>query len=191
MPHLTLILGGARSGKSAYAQELARARGGDRVLFVATAQPRDAEMHERIARHRGERPASWQTLEAPRGVGPAVLRWIEAAGASPAIVLVDCLTLLISNVLLAQASPLTTARAEELALAEVRQLLAAARASEADWIVISNEVGMGVIPPFPLGRVYRDALGRANQAMAAAAQEVLILVAGLPWQLKPSPVFDP
>ena len=186
MAQITLILGGARSGKSAYAQQLALARGGDRVLYVATAEPLDEEMAERIAAHQAERPAAWHTLEASKGVGSTIRRWLDAAEVPPAVVLVDCLTLLISNVLLSQALS-DPAACETAALDEIERLLATARETDASWIMISNEVGMGLVPPYPLGRTYRDVLGRVNQQVAAAADEVLLMVAGIPWQLKPTP----
>ena len=140
---LTLILGGARSGKSAHAQQLARERGGDDVLFVATAQALDDEMTARIESHRRERPAGWRTLEAPRHTGQAIAR------AEPiAVVLVDCLTLLVSNAVLAQApESASAAEAEAAALAQVKELLAAYQSGTASWIVISNEVGLGLVPP--------------------------------------------
>jgi len=177
---LTLILGGARSGKSAHAQQLARERGGDDVLFVATAQALDDEMTARIESHRRERPAGWRTLEAPRHTGQAIAR------AEPiAVVLVDCLTLLVSNAVLAQApESASAAEAEAAALAEVKELLAAYQSGTASWIVISNEVGLGLVPPYPVGRTYRDALGRANQRLAARADEVVLMVAGIPMKIK-------
>jgi len=177
---LTLILGGARSGKSAHAQQLARERGGDDVLFVATAQALDDEMTARIESHRRERPAGWRTLEAPRHTGQAIAR------AEPiAVVLVDCLTLLVSNAVLAQApESASAAEAEAAALAEVKELLAAYQSGTASWIVISNEVGLGLVPPYPVGRTYRDALGRANQRLAARADEAVLMVAGIPMKIK-------
>lgn len=190
-PRLTFILGGVRSGKSAYAQRLARERGGDRVLYVATAQASDEEMVTRIAAHRAERPAAWQTLEAPYAVGLAVRQWLATATVPPAVVLVDCLTLLVSNVLVAMGESPDPAQGEMAALAEADQLLAAVNeltsiaGASPSWIIVSNEVGMGLVPPYPLGRVYRDALGRVNQRMAAAADEVWLMVAGLSWRLKP------
>jgi adenosylcobinamide kinase/adenosylcobinamide-phosphate guanylyltransferase len=179
---LTLILGGARSGKSALAQKLAAERP-RAVLYVATATAGDEEMAARIAAHRAERPAHWRTLEAPAQVGNAIC----AAAADAEVVLVDCLTLLANNVI--GALPETTpAEAAEAALAaEVEQLLAAYRAGAAEWLVVSNEVGLGLVPPYPLGRTYRDALGRANQRLAAEADQVLFMVAGLPLILKPGP----
>ena len=177
---LTLILGGARSGKSAHAQQLARERGGDDVLFVATAQALDDEMTARIESHRRERPAGWRTLEAPRHTGQAI-----ACAEPSAVVLVDCLTLLVSNAVLAQApESASAAEAEAAALAEVKELLAAYQSGTASWIVISNEVGLGLVPPYPVGRAYRDALGRANQRLAAQADEVVLMVAGIPMKIK-------
>jgi adenosylcobinamide kinase / adenosylcobinamide-phosphate guanylyltransferase len=172
---LTLILGGARSGKSTFAQRQAERLGG-RVLYVATAEPGDDEMAARIAAHRAERPAAWTTLEAPRQVGAAIRQ------AAPAdVVVVDCLTLLANNVIVPSPEP---AQAEAALLAEIADLLAAYRASAAEWLVVSNEVGLGLVPAYPLGRVYRDALGRANQLVASAADHVLLMVAGLPLAVK-------
>ncbi len=177
---LILILGGARSGKSSYAQQLALALGGADVLFVATAEAHDEEMRARIAAHRAERPAGWRTVEAPVRVAGQVA---PAAG-DAAVVLVDCLTLLVSNVLLAAGDGTPPQQAEAAVLAEIDAVLAAVSASPATWIVVSNEVGLGLVPPYPLGRVYRDALGRANQRIAAEADRVLFMVAGLPLQVK-------
>jgi adenosylcobinamide kinase/adenosylcobinamide-phosphate guanylyltransferase len=175
---LTLILGGARSGKSAYAERLA-AQAGGRILYVATAEAGDAEMAERIAAHRAGRPAGWTTLEAPRNVGQA----IQAAG-EHAVVLLDCLTLLANNVMVPLPEPIQAAEADAALNLEVDGLLSAYAASSATWLVISNEVGLGLVPPYPLGRIYRDSLGRANQRMAAAADHVYLMVAGLPMLIK-------
>lgn len=177
---LIFILGGARSGKSSYAQQLALELGGADVLFVATAQAHDDEMRDRIAVHRAERPAGWRTVEAPVHVAGQ----IAPAAAGARVVLVDCLTLLVSNVVLAAGDEASPQQAETAALAEIDALLAALNVSPATWIVVSNEVGLGLVPPYPLGRVYRDALGRANQRLAAAADQVLFMVAGLPLPVK-------
>ncbi len=176
---LTLILGGARSGKSAYAQRLAKDRGG-RVLFVATAEAGDEEMAARIAAHQAERPAYWQTLEATRRVGEA----LNTHGGAAEVILIDCLTLLASNIITPLPEPVTQAAVEAALNAEIESLLAAYHASEAEWVIVSNEVGLGIAPPYPLGRSYRDALGRANQRLAATANEVVFMVAGLPLKLK-------
>jgi adenosylcobinamide kinase/adenosylcobinamide-phosphate guanylyltransferase len=181
---LTLILGGARSGKSHYAQLLAAQRPGP-VLYVATAEAGDEEMAARIAAHRAERPADWQTLEAATGVGEAIRRTLLAAGAhSPRVVLLDCLTLLANNAIAPLPKGTTADVAEAALMNEVDGLLAAYAASSAEWLVISNEVGLGLVPPYPLGRLYRDALGRANQRLAAVSDTVLFMVAGLPLVVK-------
>jgi adenosylcobinamide kinase/adenosylcobinamide-phosphate guanylyltransferase len=176
---LTLILGGARSGKSAYAELLA-VRAGGSVLYVATAEAGDDEMAERIAAHRAGRPAGWMTLEAPRGVGPA----IQDAGGGQDVVLLDCLTLLANNVIVPLPEPIRATDADAALRREVDGLLAAYAASTGAWLVISNEVGLGLVPPYPMGRVYRDALGRANQQLAAAADHVILMVAGQPLVVK-------
>ncbi len=177
---LILVLGGARGGKSTYAQNRAEEIGGSAVLYVATAEALDDEMKARIAVHQAERPAGWRTLEAPSLIGAPLAE--EARGVT--VVLVDCLTLLSSNALLASGDDPTTEQAEAAVAAEVDALLGALETSDATWIVVSNEVGLGLVPPYPLGRAYRDALGRANQRLAAAADEVYLLVAGLPLTLK-------
>lgn len=179
---LIFLLGGARSGKSRYAEQWALEHG-RRVLFVATAEALDDDMQERIARHRRERPPEWSTLEAPSQTGVQLQQALAAGGYDT--VLIDCLTVLAANVLLALPEAATQEEVNRAVLAEVDALLAAYLASDATWLVISNEVGMGVVPPSRLGRLYRDALGRANQRVAAQADEVLLLVAGLPWRLKP------
>jgi adenosylcobinamide kinase/adenosylcobinamide-phosphate guanylyltransferase len=177
---LIFILGGARSGKSAYAQQLAQDLGGADVVYIATAEGGDDEMRARIATHRAERPAGWRTVEAPRLAGLDLAADTRAAQ----VVLLDCVTLLISNAVIAAGEGVDIAAAEAAATREAEALFAAYGAGDATWIVISNEVGMGLVPPYPLGRIYRDALGRANQRIAAAADSVFLLVAGLPWELK-------
>jgi adenosylcobinamide kinase/adenosylcobinamide-phosphate guanylyltransferase len=178
--HLTLILGGARSGKSSFAEQQAAALQGD-VLYVATAEAWDASMRARIDAHRTQRPANWRTLEAPRDTGNAI-----AGVLTPAIkcVLVDCITLLASNVIIALPEESDEAAATAALNQEIDELLATYLQSDAAWFVVSNEVGMGIVPAYPLGRVYRDALGRANQRLAAAADQVLFMVAGLPMNVK-------
>lgn len=192
MGSLLLVLGGARGGKSRFAldwAEAAAARCCGRALFVATAQPFDDEMQERIARHQQERLPHWGTLEAPRHVAPALDSALHAAtreGAPYAVVVVDCLTLLASNVLLALPEEASQEDVTRAVVDEVDALLALQAQSPAAWVIVTNEVGMGLVPPTRLGRLYRDALGRANQRAATAADEVILMVAGLPWQLKPA-----
>lgn len=180
MAGLTLVIGGARSGKSRYA--LDEAHRGERVLFVATAQAFDDEMHARIERHQQERPLHWTTLEAPLKVAEAVAARLPGHDT----VVIDCLTLLATNVLLTLPEDCTQADSDAAILAEIESLLAVQAASSARWLVVSNEVGLGVVPAFKLGRLFQDSLGRANQRVARAADSVVLMVAGLPWRLKPA-----
>jgi adenosylcobinamide kinase / adenosylcobinamide-phosphate guanylyltransferase len=179
---ITLVLGGVRSGKSAYAEQWAAARGGD-VLFVATAQAFDDEMRQRIAAHRASRPPNWDTLEAPLNTGAALAERLQARRYDT--VVVDCMTLLASNRVLTLDEGLLMAESTPAVVAEAQALLNAWDAHGAgNLLIVTNEVGMGVVPHTTLGRVYRDALGRANQVLASAADEVLLFVAGMPWVLK-------
>jgi len=181
VPTITLVLGGARSGKSAFAQDLAR-RSARSVLFVATGVATDAEMQGRIAAHRAGRPGEWGCVEAPIDVGAA----IRNEGSDAAVVLVDCLSFLVSNLLIATDVERdgSTANLEERIEGEIEQLLDAVTSRRADLIVVSNEVGMSLVPDNRLGRLYRDLLGRANQSMAAVARTVYLMVAGIPLTVK-------
>ena len=176
---LILILGGARSGKSALAERLARQRG--RVLFIATAEALDADMERRIAAHRSQRPRAWRTLEEPLDPASAIRKTVDGYE----ICLLDCLTLWVSNLLLSmEGSP----EAEVDILSAVERLLEVYEESSATWIVVSNEVGLGIVPSSPLGRLYRDILGRVNQAVAARADRVYLTVAGFALDIKSSAV---
>ena len=178
MGKLTLVLGGARSGKSTFAQRLAHARGGQ-VVFIATAQAGDPEMAARISAHQAERPAGWITLECPTGVAGA---W-KGRNLAPDLAILDCLTFLVTNLLLEAATDIDEpdeSRAQALVSAEIETLLQLIQESQCDWILVSNEVGMGLVPPYPLGRLFRDLLGWANQRLAAQAEQVYYLVAGIP-----------
>lgn len=178
---LTFLLGGVRSGKSARAVALADALAGagGRVLFAATAQAVDDDMARRIAAHRAERPAHWQTIEAPLDLAGALARALTAGEPPCAAVVVDCLTLWTSNLLLSLAEPRDAETLAAARIAEVLAVAAAPAASTPRWIVVSNEVGLGVVPGTPLGVYFRDALGRVNQRVAAVADEVTLMVAGL------------
>jgi adenosylcobinamide kinase/adenosylcobinamide-phosphate guanylyltransferase len=178
--HLTLILGGARSGKSTYAQNLLE-EDGRSVLFVATATAGDDEMAERIAAHQKSRPAHWKTVEAPLDVGKAIQNqplsdWV----------LIDCITLLASNILFTLPEPVDEIAYRVKMDQEITGLLASYSQHAGEWVIVSNEVGLGLVPPYPLGRIYRDGLGRANQQLARAADTVLFLVAGIPMLVKGS-----
>jgi len=176
---LIFLLGGARSGKSHYAETWAREHG-KRVLFVATAQATDADMRGRIADHRAARPPDWQTLEAPIDMA----RQIAAATYEHDTLILDCITLMTSNILPSLPDSVSQKEANDAVLRAVDRLLKVQSQSDATWLVVSNEVGMGVVPPTRLGNLYRDMLGRANQRIAAQADEVLLLVAGIAWRLK-------
>jgi adenosylcobinamide kinase / adenosylcobinamide-phosphate guanylyltransferase len=169
-----LILGGVRAGKSAYAVERA-AELGERVAFVATAEPLDAEMAARIARHRAARLPGWTTVEAPVALADAIAGLEGKAD----VILVDCLNLWVAN-LLGQAPGL----ADEPLQAETGRLTNVILRRSASLVFVSNEVGWGVHPETAIGRRFRDALGLVNQAVARAADEVVLLVAGCPLWLK-------
>jgi adenosylcobinamide kinase / adenosylcobinamide-phosphate guanylyltransferase len=168
LPAVTLVLGGARSGKSAYAEELITGLGGG--VYLATAEALDAEMAERIRRHRERRANSWTTVEEPLDLAGAIHR--EAGSRRP--ILIDCLTLWLSNLM----------AAERDIEAETRTLTERLSASPAPLVVVSNEVGLGIVPASPLARAFRDHAGRLNQAVAAVAQRVVFIAAGLPLILK-------
>jgi len=174
---ITLILGGARSGKSTFAEQIAR-EAGKPVLFIATATAGDNEMAERIRNHRASRPAGWQTLELSCDIGRNL-----ASPVAP-VVIVDCITLLISNILLAFPESTLDEEIMQKLKIEIDELIAAQAKLGGQWLIVSNEVGLGLVPPYPLGRVYRDALGWSNQALARAASRVILMVAGIPMVIK-------
>jgi len=171
---LTLVLGGARSGKSTLAERMAAAHGG-RVTYLATAQAFDEEMAARIVKHRADRPAHWATIECPHDPATA----IRSAAPDTDCFLLDCLTLLVSNLLLADENS-----TEETVRCATDALLAAYQEADADLIIVSNEVGLGLVPEYPLGRQYRDLLGKLNQRLAREADAVYYLIAGLPLDVK-------
>ena len=177
MGEVILVGGGVRSGKSAFALALARTLG-PRRAFLATAEPRDGEMAERIARHRAERGAEFATVEEPLELRRAV-----AALGELDVVVVDCLTLWLSNLLLRGDPPAAlAARVDEFAT-----VLAAAPFHS---VLVTNEVGMGVVPESALGRTFRDAAGRAHQALASRADRVYLAVLGTVLQIRPGPVAE-
>jgi adenosylcobinamide kinase/adenosylcobinamide-phosphate guanylyltransferase len=202
-----LILGGARSGKSTFAQGIA-AKLGKKVLFVATGEPLDEEMASRVAEHKRRRPKNWRTLEIDTRVGQKLQSQIKDAD----VVLLDCITLLVSNILTKEAreslphcDPFTSSviaseakqsysaqdmppeaisKAEKQVLSEMEDLIDCIDKHKGDFIVVSNEVGLGLVPDNKLGRVYRDLLGKANQLLAQHASEVYFMVSGIPVKIK-------
>ena len=171
LPRITLVLGGARSGKSRYAETLIEAAA-SAGTYCATAEPGDAEMAERIAAHRARRAAFWRTVEAPLALAETIVA--EARAGRP--LLVDCLTLWLSNLM----------GAGRIVAHEAETLCAALRAARGPVLLVANEVGMGLVPQTPLGRDFRDAAGRLNQEIAAFADRVVFVAAGLPLMLKDS-----
>ena len=171
---LILILGGVRSGKSSYAQQLAGGLG-NRILFLATAEAGDEEMKLRIARHKASRPGSWRTVEEPLDIGGALRK--EAAHADA--VIIDCLTVWLSNMLMHHEK-----LSEEEILAKIDSVVGDYEQDYATYIIVSGEVGMGIVPEHPLGRTFRDYLGLVNQRLAGKADRVVLMVAGIPVDLK-------
>jgi len=175
----TLITGGARSGKSRRAQELAL-KTGDSVLFVATAEAGDEEMKRRIKAHRKVRPANWTTLEVTTQIGRNITRNIGQAG----IVIIDCITMLVNNVFQHHEETTDATLIEKAVVAEIKELIKCMEHSNARFIIVTNEVGLGIVPADRVSRLYRDLLGKANQMLAEHADEVYLMVAGIPITIK-------
>lgn len=171
MATVSLILGGARSGKSAYAENAAIAY--DNKIYLATAQAHDAEMATRIKSHITRRGPSWQTIEEPLDIA----EHIESTGTKGTVLLLDCATLWLSNLM----------HAERDVTTESEKLIAALNASESDVIIVSNEVGLSIVPENALARHFRDEQGRLNQKLASRAENVVFIAAGLPLLLKGEP----
>jgi adenosylcobinamide kinase/adenosylcobinamide-phosphate guanylyltransferase len=172
---LTLIIGGARSGKSSLAEQMASAH--DNVLVVATAEAGDDDMAARIAAHQAARPDDWDTLEEPLDPAAALVA-VHTSGDRYDVIVIDCLTVWISNLMLADGPDAPDYDDETAAL------IAAYETGETSWIVVTNEVGMGVVPPSESGREFRDALGRVNATFARRADRVISMTAGLALDLK-------
>ena len=181
-----LLTGGARSGKSTKAEEIAKEIGG-RVLFVATADAGDEEMKYRIKKHRTDRPQEWDTLETMANVGQRLLEITQNYD----VVIIDCLTMLACNVIGEAVNKYGDDVAEEfienMLKTETDALQKAMQSNAASFLLVTNEVGLGIVPDNRLGRLYRDTLGRANQRMASVCSEVIFLVSGCSWYVKGNP----
>jgi len=184
MGKLVLFLGGARSGKSSLAESMAHDLGGESVLYVATAEARDEEMVDRIEKHQAARPQSWKTLEEPRHVAAALREKYNGEK----VILLDCMTLLVTNLLPSgvgfEQVEVDVDEYEWVVMDEVDALLGFIQETEMTFLLVSNEVGLGLVPAYELGRAYRDILGRVNKNLAEAAEEVYFLVAGIPMRVK-------
>lgn len=181
MAKIVLITGGVRAGKSSYAQKLAEAQAGP-LVYLATTVPFDEELRERVAVHQeARRRAGWVTVEEPLALARAIREC-----ASPATLLVDCLTMWVNNLVweARAAGERAGLPTEEHLAAECREMIAACRGREGVTLFVTNEVGLGIVPADPLTRLYRDLLGRVNQVLAAAADAVVFLLSGLPLVLK-------
>ena len=193
MEKTILVTGGARSGKSHFAQELA-VKSGKQVLFVATAEAGDAEMRQRIKAHQLSRPAIWGTLEVTTNVGSEILK--KAGGSTRRsldagkvqLVIVDCITMLVNNVFNRHADrtleQIDAALAEKEVVREIGELINCFNRLDATFILVTNEVGMGLVPANPIDRLYRDLLGKANRLLAEQVDEVYLMVSGLPVRIK-------
>lgn len=186
MATITLISGGARSGKSSFAEELALKAGG-RVLYVATAKAIDQEMEDRIRLHQQRRPDHWDTLESYRYLGEV----LPAKSEQYDMMLIDCVTILCTNILFdlpymmkEEIGVEEMAKAEEFLMREIDALIDAFPRFHCDCLLVTNEVGLGLVPDSPLSRFYRDALGRVNQKLADAAHDVWFTISGIPVKIK-------
>ncbi len=184
-----LIVGGARSGKSTFAQELAL-KSDKLVLFVATAEASDEEMRYRIEQHQKARPSAWNTLEVTTHIGKKIVQEIGEAR----VVIIDCITLLVNNVF-GQYSHENTEQIdapliEKKLTSEISELVECINQVNASFIIVTNEVGTGLVPANKVGRLYRDLLGKANQILAQRADEIYLMVAGLPLPIKPTKDFS-
>ncbi len=184
MAKLVLVTGGARSGKSRFAEQLAESFGKP-VAYIATAEVWDQEMAERVTLHQQRRPEHWTTFEAPYAAEQAIRQVTGQVG----VILFDCLTVYTSNCLLAQPEELAADQRCEAVLAAIDQLLAAARQYAGTIIFVTNEVGDGIVPDNRLAREFRDLAGLVNQRVAQAASEVYLVVCGLPVEIKSRALF--
>lgn len=188
MAKMTFILGGARSGKTAFAEELAKKC--NDVFYIATAEVKDEEMRERVQAHRARRPVNWKTIESPYNVDRVVVDLDGKAG----LVFIDCITLYITNMLLCgeavnsinclDGQMKVLKQRQEKILADINKLCQVCRDSKSEVLIVSNEVGLGIVPDNVLTRVFRDIAGSANQILAEESDDVYFMVAGIAQKIK-------
>lgn len=185
MGGIIMITGGARSGKSTFAEELAK-KAGNNVIYIATSIPFDDEMKDRIKKHKQQRPSNWETVETYKDIDLQLQGKLDGKDA----VLLDCITIMVSNLMLEKAYDWEGMAVDEINAVEdkvrmeIEKLISAAQNSPIPFIIVTNELGMGVVPPTELGRAVRDIAGRANQMLARAASEVYLCVSGIPVRIK-------
>lgn len=185
MGKLILVTGGARSGKSTFAEDMVR-KLGEKVIYIATSAACDDEMKDRIKRHREQRPAGWLTVEAYKDMDLNLKDRLTGMDA----VLLDCITIMVSNLMLEKAMDWEGISADEInkveagVKEEVEKLINVANEAPVPFVIVTNELGMGVVPPYELGRAVRDIAGRANQMLAKTAEEVYLCVSGIPVKIK-------
>ena len=176
---LIFVSGGARSGKSSFVQNWA-IKNGNKVLFIATAERSDEEMSERIDVHINSRPQSWETIEIPLNISKSFKKKHQKFDT----VIVDCINLLASNALLKLPQNSTQQESDKAILFQIEDLLNQYKNSSATWLIVTNEVGLGLVPPYKLGRLFRDSLGRANQKLAKISDVMIFMVSGIPLYIK-------
>ena len=176
---LIFVSGGARSGKSSFVENWA-INNGNKVLFIATAERSDEERTERIEALIQSRPESWKTIETPLNISQSFNKNDEYLDT----VIVDCINLLASNALLTLTKDAIQKQSDDVILFQIEDLINTYNESSATWLIVTNEVGLGLVPPYKLGRLFRDSLGRANQKLAYIADEVIFMVSGIPMYIK-------
>ncbi len=181
---LCLVLGGVRSGKSAFAESRVAALSQGSVLYVATGVGVDEEMNERIQRHQASRPQDWSTLEEPVELADRLAPLLKRAG-SPGAVIIDSVDVWVANLLMENQTE-TKQALEKTVMTEADKLLTLAADSSQAFVMVSSEVGLSLVPPEPLGRRFQDLLGMVNQKIAASASEVYLVIAGIPSKIKPA-----
>lgn len=185
MGKLVLVTGGARSGKSSFAEEMA-GKFGDNVLYIATSIPFDDEMRDRIQKHRERRPSCWETLEAYRDMD---VKLTDRLGGKDAVLL-DCVTIMVTNLMFEKKMDWDNVNPDEIneiegfTGLEIEKLISVIRNDKVPFVIVTNEVGMGVVPEYPSGRAFRDIAGRVNQRLAREADEVYLCVSGIPVKIK-------